>query len=50
MRPEDVRFHHIRDWKWRMVWCDRCKRLVPWFHGHYTKPGESVSAVDEGKP
>jgi hypothetical protein len=44
MKPHDVRYHHIRDWSWRMVFCDRCKTVKPWFHEHLTKPGESVEA------
>lgn len=34
MKPEDVRFHHIRDWPWPLKRCPKCGRAVPWFHKH----------------
>ena len=31
MRPDDVRYHHIRDWPWPQKWCKRHGQ-VPTFH------------------
>lgn len=37
MKPEDVRFHHIRYWPWPQKWCPHHGRMVPTFHEHHTK-------------
>jgi hypothetical protein len=34
MKPDQVRFHHLRDWKCRTVWCAKCGRLVKYWHEH----------------
>jgi hypothetical protein len=37
MRPEDVRFHHIKNHPWPQKWCAKCGRNVPFFHKHWGK-------------
>jgi hypothetical protein len=37
MKPQDVRFYHIRDHPWPRVLCDHCGTTVPYFHRHWTR-------------
>ena len=37
MRPEDVRFHHFRDYPWPQKFCVKCGRMVSKWHQHWNR-------------
>lgn len=47
MKPEEVRYHHIRDHEWPQKLCLKCGRMVPKFHQHYPKSDSDKIAMPE---
>jgi hypothetical protein len=47
MKPEDVRYHHVRDYPWPSKLCLKCRRMVPTHHYHYPKDVSDKVAMPE---
>lgn len=50
MKPEEVRFHHIRDYPWPKKFCPKCLCMVSKWHQHW-KPdaGDKVAYPEVAK-
>lgn len=47
MKPDQVRFHHWRDFPWPIKYCERCGGNVTKWHEHISRPADGP---DDHKP